>query len=181
MRFPNDRLALHACILAAALVTLAALAHPGTAHAQVLRLERIGPKTVGSKLAEVRGYPHAAGDCQVDKTDADCTFLAPDGVQYVVNGDSVSEVIALDKSVHGEITLPFGLKLGESLASALPKLTGQGRRWTLATPDDGPKEGVVYLSSEDNYQGENGTSFSVDVYFEHDRLVRVDYDSDQGD
>jgi hypothetical protein len=161
-------------ILAATFVMLASLA-PGAALAQV---ERIGPHTVGTKLAAVRAYPKT-GDCLMDQSGTDCTFIAPDGVEYAVLGDSVTSVTAREKAVH-DVTLPFGLKFGDSLATALPKLVAQGKHWTLSTPEDGPKD-VIFLSSEDTYSGENGVTFGVDVYFDHDRLVRVDYDSGAGD
>ena len=182
MRCPRiSRVPLQAGILASMALLVGALACPDAAHAQALKLTRIGPQTVGSKLAEVRRYRHASDDCQIDKNDADCTFIAPDGVEYVVMGNAVTEVIATEKSVHGDVTLPFGLKLGEHLSTALAKLTSQGRRWTLGPPDEEPREGVVFLSSEDVYQGEGGMPFGVDIYFDHDRLVRIDYDTGQAD
>lgn len=173
----KSQLALQAGVLTAAAVLLGALACPGAAQAQTPKLARIGPQTVGSRLAEVSRYRRTSSDCRVDKVEADCVFIAPNGVEYVVMGSAVTEVIATEKSVHGELALPFGLKLGERMGTALAKLTSQGRRWSLGTPEQEPKEGVVYLSSEDVYQGENGSAFGVDIYFDHERLVRVDYDS----
>lgn len=181
MRCPqNHRVPLQAAALASMALLLGALSYPDAAHAQVLKLTRIGPQTVGSKLAEVRRYRHASDDCSVGKNEADCTFIAPNGVEYVVMGNTVTEVIATEASVHGDVTLPFGLKLGEHLGTALAKLTFQGRRWTLGPPDREPREGVVYLSSEDVYLGEGGMPYGVAIYFDHDRLVRIEYDSGQG-
>jgi hypothetical protein len=185
MRSRSDQFPLLTAMMAAALVVLASLAPdaahalaPDAARAQTGAVGRIGPHTVGSKLAEVRAYPKT-GDCLIDQSGADCTFVAPDGVEYAVLGDSVTTVIAKEKSAR-DVTLPFGLKFGDSLATALPKLIAQGKHWNLSTPDEGPKD-AIFLSSEDVYPGENGVTFGVDVYFEHDRLVRVDYDSGEGD
>jgi hypothetical protein len=176
MRSRSDQFPLLTAILAGMLVMLASLV-PGAARAQTT-VERLGPHTVGSKLADVRAYPKS-GDCVIEASGADCTFIAPDGVEYAVLGDSVTAVIAKEKSVH-DVTLPFGLKFGDSLATALPKLIAQGKHWTLSPPDDGPKD-ILFFSSEDTYPGDNGISFGVDLYFDHDRLVRVDYDSGDGD
>lgn len=174
MRLPANALATLA-------VLVYALASPGTAGAQTPKLPRIGAHTIGTKLADVRRYRRASDDCEMGKSEAECTFIAPNGVEYVVMGSGVTEVIATEKSVHGELPLPFGLKLGERLGTALAKLTAGGRRWVVGPPEEEPKEGLIYLSSEDVYQGENGTAFGVALYFDHERLVRIDYDSGQAD
>jgi hypothetical protein len=178
MRSWRDRFLAQASLLASILVMLATVAYPGAASAQA-RLGPIGPHTVGSKLSDVRAY-RTVEDCLIEQNGADCTFIAPDGVEYVVLGDSVTAVVAKEKSVHGDLTLPFGLKFGDSLATAVPKLIAQGRRWTVSIPEEGQRGGIV-MSSEDIYPGAGGLSFGVDIYFDHDRLVRVDYDSGDGD
>jgi hypothetical protein len=174
----SDRLSGRAT-LACVLMTLALQAVPHAAHAQARSPGPIGPRTVGSKLSEVRAYPQE-GDCVIEANGADCTFLSPEGVEYVVLGTSVTQVIAKEKTIHAAVTLPFGLKFGDSLPTTLPKLVAQGRKWTLRPPEDGPKD-QIFLSSEDTYPGLNGSSFDVELYFDHDRLVRIDYNSDEGD
>jgi hypothetical protein len=178
MRLESDRFSGRAA-LACLFMTLALLAHPDTTHAQARSPGPMGPRTIGSKLSEVRAYP-PQGDCVIEASGADCTFLSPEGVEYVVLGSQVTQVVAKEKAVRATVTLPFGLKFGDSLATTLPKLVAQGRKWTLRPPEDGPQD-QIFLSSEDAYPGLNGSSFDVELYFDHDRLVRIDYATDEGD
>jgi hypothetical protein len=178
MHLGTDRSAAQASLLASTVIMLAMLS-AGSAHAQARLVAPLGPHTVGAKLSDVRAYSKTE-DCHLDQKSTDCTFVSPEGIEYVVQGSSVTLASAREKSIHGSVMLPFGLKFGDSLATALAKLVAQGKRWTLGPPEDGPQD-QIFLGSEEAYPGENGATFVVEVYFDRDRLVRVDYDADDGD
>lgn len=177
MRLWSDRFALTSPLLTRLLVLLAGLALHQAASAQAPG--PLGSHTVGTKLAAVKGY-QKSDDCVIEPRNVDCTFVAPNGVEYSVLGDTVTTVSAREKAVHGDLPLPFGLKFGDSLATVLPRLIARNRRWTLSPPDEEPREGIV-IASEDTFPGEGGATFTVELYFDHDRLTRVDYTSEAND
>jgi hypothetical protein len=156
-----------------ALVTL--LGWGVIADAQALAIDRLGRHTVGSKLSDVRSY-RTTEHCDIEEDFADCKFVDPNGVSYVMFEDSVTWVIADEKTVRSSVKLPFTLKFGDEMGVVVQKLVAEGRTWSVLVDRDNRQKGVVF-SSKQRYSGENGWDFTVEIVFEKGRLVRVSYNS----
>jgi hypothetical protein len=142
------------------------------ADGKKLQAITLGKHTVGSPLSEVRGYK-AGDDCVIEREKADCAFVDPDGVEYVVLDDSVTLVTANEKSTSRTLRLPFGLRFGDSVGAAIQKLIVGDRVWLVGSDHSGG----VTLSSYDRYAGVRNWDFKIEIRFEEGRLVEIKYNA----
>jgi len=132
----------------------------------------LGEHKIGAPLSEVRGYK-SSSDCLIEREKADCVFISPDGVEYVVLESNVVAVIASEKTSSQTVRLPFNLRFGDSIGVAIVKVVADGRGWLVGP---GPSGGVT-LSSYDRYGGVGDWDFNIELRFQHSRLVEIKYNS----
>ncbi len=131
---------------------------------------RLGPHTVGTGLRAVRRY-RADGECNVEGSQAECTFVEPvTGVRYGVSGDAV--MVTSARRGQAKVRLPFGLQFGDPLAEVLRKAVAtRGARWVVVSHSPG----AVEFSSVEEFTGEGGWTFRVDLVVAADGLAEVRY------
>jgi hypothetical protein len=164
------------------LITVACLGIARAQESRTLPITPLGRHTVGSKLSELRAYRTEDSWISDDGRDADYAFITPDDVEYVVLGESVVCVRAREEALRMGLKLPFGLRYHDGLDAAMAKLRAEGRGWgVFESPKCRCSPSETYVLSEDQYQGQNGWTFKVEVFFEHGQLVRVAYNTWESD
>lgn len=143
-------------------------------RAQSPSVPAIGEFTVGSPLKQLMRLRRENCQIEPDQSQADCTFINGDGIQYVVLGQTVESVIVDADRVKRRIRLPFALVLGESLTESLKKLTASEQdRWTIFRAVDGG--GDIAMVSTREYSSSTGARFRVQLLFKSEKLVEIRY------
>lgn len=146
----------------------------GQVPVSTAEIEFLGRATVGSKLSDVRSFERSE-NCLLEEDFADCTFTDSDGVSYTVLDDSVTTVSVGEATASSDVSLPYGLRFGDSLDASVSKIVARGELWTLGRNPDA-STGIVLVSRE-SFAGNSGSAFSVELFFERNSLVNVTYSS----
>ena len=76
-----------------------------------------------------------AGRCESEVGQEDCRFVSPDGVEYDVYDGQICEIHVDVTKVSGSLSLPYGLKFGDTQVEALrklPKVKGVDGSWFVS-------------------------------------------------
>jgi hypothetical protein len=143
-------------------------ANPASAQEKPLYVQKLGSHSIGSEVTGIRRLSSACA-----RSPGDCSFVdLQTGVGYKFL-HSLGTTSAVAHASTAKAALPFGLKFGESLASARAKLPRLQHGWKTRS-----ERQTVWHSSGLEFATTRGATlgeFYIELGFVSDRLTIVEY------